>query len=155
MAYWNRIQMRRWATALANALQPGDVISLVGELGAGKTQTVQWIGEALGVDAEITSPTFSIVRHYKGRDFAINHIDLYRLSVPEELEAIDYETLLYPEDAVTLVEWASRAAEYMPRGMVEIEIIKGDGDLREIRWCATDARSCALRKATEERRTCE
>ncbi len=116
----NLDELEKFSIKLAKKLQNGDVISLIGDLGAGKTTLVQFLAKELGIDDYVTSPTFSIVNIYDG-DYQINHLDLYRLENPSELEQIDYETYFYP-DGITFIEWAKMGGDYLPDDIIEIEI---------------------------------
>jgi tRNA threonylcarbamoyladenosine biosynthesis protein TsaE len=102
----------RLGHALADLVEPGVVIGLVGPLGAGKTRLVRAIAEALGVDPEaISSPTFVLIQEYDGR-LPVYHLDTYRLPTPaafEELGVADYW-----ESGVSLVEWADRVWNLLP-----------------------------------------
>ena len=118
----NLQEMKDFAYQLAKRLDRGDVVRLDGDLGAGKTTLVQNLGEALGVKDPIVSPTFSLVRHYAGR-LPLNHMDLYRLEVSEEIEELDYEDLFYPQ-GITCIEWASRVEEYLPASLLHLRIDK-------------------------------
>lgn len=120
----NLKQLENFAKKLAQKLEKNDVISLIGDLGAGKTTLVQYLAKELGVDGYVTSPTFSIVNIYDG-DIEINHLDLYRLEDPSELEQIDYETYFYP-DGITFIEWAIMGQGYLPDEMIEITITQKD-----------------------------
>lgn len=124
--------MQAWSKRFAHTLHAGDVVSLEGTLGAGKTQVVQWIARALGADRPASSPTFSLVNHYRTPDIDVYHLDLYRLETPQELESIDYETYFYPEEAITFIEWADRAQAYLPHGMVHVQITVHEGEAREV-----------------------
>jgi len=99
-------------TALAGCLEPGDVVLLTGELGAGKTALTKGVAEGLGVVGPVTSPTFNILLVYPGR-LTLNHIDLYRLERSEELVDIDYWGTL-EADGVSVVEWGDRFPDAMP-----------------------------------------
>lgn len=116
----------------AKTLQAGDVVRLDGDLGAGKTQFVQWIGESLGVTSPITSPTFSLLQSYDSANGKIYHLDLYRLEDPQEIEGLDYEEYFYSETAITFIEWAERVEDYLPSDYIHLEIVKGKGEEREI-----------------------
>ena len=120
----NLEELEYLAKKIAENLQNGDVISLIGDLGAGKTTLVQFLAKELGVDDYVTSPTFSIVNIYDG-EYQINHLDLYRLEDSSELEQIDYETYFYP-DGITFIEWAKMGGDYLPDDMIEIEIMQID-----------------------------
>ncbi|MFA5044106.1 MAG: tRNA (adenosine(37)-N6)-threonylcarbamoyltransferase complex ATPase subunit type 1 TsaE [Kiritimatiellia bacterium] len=106
------------AAALAAELQGGAVLALHGELGSGKTCFVQGLARALGVRQPVTSPTFTIVNEYHGRRPLI-HMDLYRLSDPEELLSIDFENYLETEGLV-VIEWAERSGNWLPGNALHI-----------------------------------
>lgn len=106
--------------ALAPTLLPGDVISLSGDLGAGKTVFVQGLATAMGVDGGVTSPTFTIVHEYEGR-YPIIHMDVYRLDSFQEVLDLGFEELLDPQ-AILLVEWGEAVTPLFPRSYLEIEI---------------------------------
>lgn len=106
--------------ALAPTLLPGDVISLSGDLGAGKTVFVQGLATALGVDGGITSPTFTIVHEYEGR-YPIIHMDVYRLDSFQEVLDLGFEELLDPQ-AILLVEWGEAVTPLFPRSYLEVDI---------------------------------
>ena len=103
----------RLGRALADLVEPGMVIGLVGPLGAGETRLVRAIAEDLGVDPEaISSPTFVLIQEYDGR-LPIYHFDAYRLPTPEAFEDLgvaDY----WDSGGVSLVEWADRVRELLP-----------------------------------------
>jgi tRNA threonylcarbamoyladenosine biosynthesis protein TsaE len=116
--------------ALAGLLDPGDVVGLTGDLGAGKTRLVQGAAAALGVDGPVLSPTFMLVREYDG-DLPVHHVDAYRLSGPLELEDLGLEDVL-SADAVVFVEWADRVAAALPDSWLELVLHIHDDDRREI-----------------------
>jgi len=116
--------------ALGGLLRPGDLVCLYGELGAGKTTFVQGMARGLGVlEAYITSPTFSLVNEYEGR-LRFSHIDLYRLSSPDDLEDMGFSE--YPGEGVTAVEWPERAGEELPDERLDVRLDYGEGDSRAI-----------------------
>jgi tRNA threonylcarbamoyladenosine biosynthesis protein TsaE len=121
---------RAIGAAVARLLDPGDVVGLAGDLGAGKTRLVQGAADALGVQGPVLSPTFMLVREYDG-DPPIHHADAYRLSGPLELEDLGLEDVLSP-DAVVFVEWADRVAAALPESWLELVLHIGDDDHREI-----------------------
>jgi tRNA threonylcarbamoyladenosine biosynthesis protein TsaE len=121
---------RALAGALAVAARAGDLISLVGELGAGKTQFAKGFGAGLGVTDTIVSPSFVLMAEYRGR-LPLFHIDLYRLAGAAEALAgglVDERQ----GEGVTLIEWAERLEDAMPAGRLDV-LIEGTGDdLRRI-----------------------
>jgi tRNA threonylcarbamoyladenosine biosynthesis protein TsaE len=108
------------SAALAPTLLPGDVISLAGDLGAGKTVFVQGLAAALGVEERITSPTFTLIHEYEGR-FPVVHVDVYRLDSIQEVLDLGFEELLDPS-AVLLVEWGEAVMPLLPRRYLEVSI---------------------------------
>ncbi len=114
--------MRRLGTVLAKRLEPGDLVLLAGELGAGKTTFTQGLGEGLGVRGSVTSPTFVISRVHPatGTGPDLVHVDAYRLGSLEELDDLDLDTAL--EGAVTVVEWGTGVAERLAESRLEVVI---------------------------------
>ncbi len=101
---------------------PGDVITLAGGLGAGKTTLTKAIGRGLGVPAEcyITSPTFSLLHEYPGR-LPLYHMDLYRLAGEEEIEELGFEDYLYGE-GLCVIEWPERLGGLTPPNRLHIDL---------------------------------
>jgi len=101
---------------------PGLVVALMGDLGAGKTCFVQGMARGIGVpsDIPITSPTFSLLNPYEGR-VPFHHLDVYRLSELEELEALGFREL-FEDRAVTVIEWADRFPSALPPLYLRIQI---------------------------------
>ena len=93
---------------LAGLLRPGDVVTMTGDLGAGKTTLVRGLLEALGQQGEVPSPTFAIVQPYEELDPPVWHADLYRVEDRSELAELGLDSLA---DSVLLVEWPERAGE--------------------------------------------
>ena len=121
---------RRIAAALAPSLQPGAVLLLSGDLGAGKTAFVRGLAEGLGIDPdEVTSPTFTLVHEYRGGRLPLIHVDLYRLD-RAELDDIGLDQDL-AANGVTAVEWAERLSRHLP-GAVSVKIADQGGDFRLI-----------------------
>lgn len=111
---------RELGRVLATALAPGDIISLTGDLGAGKTRFVQGVAAGLGVDEPVTSPTFTIMKIYEG-PLPLYHFDVYRLQKITELEAIGYEEYFFGE-GVTIIEWGDKIREALPADHLRLEI---------------------------------
>lgn len=99
--------MRELGRRMADLLEPGDVLGLVGELGAGKTRLVQGILGGLGCSLPATSPTFGLVHEHTDGRLSVAHFDFYRLQHPEEVLQIGWDDYLR-SDYVLLVEWADR-----------------------------------------------
>lgn len=106
------------ARKLGERLQAGDVLTLEGDLGAGKTTFSKGLGQGLGVKRTINSPTFTIVKEYEGR-IPLYHIDAYRLEDSEE--DIGFEEY-FQGDGVTVVEWAQFIQEYLPERRLDLTI---------------------------------
>ena len=123
-------ECNNFSKRFSKTLKKGDVISLVGDLGAGKTTFTKFLGESLGINEDITSPTFNLVNMYSGK-FEFNNMDLYRIDFPEELYQIDYENYFYP-DGITVIEWAEKAGYLLPKNLVEVEILKISENSRKI-----------------------
>lgn len=115
----------------ASSLRAGDVIGLIGNLGAGKTQFVKGLAAGLGSDSEVTSPTFTLVHEHEGGRLPLYHIDLYRLGSLEEACGAGIDDFFVP-DGVAVVEWADRLPELMPRASRILRFVIGNGDIREI-----------------------
>ncbi len=111
------VAMRNFGIELGRHLKSGDVLALVGDLGAGKTHITQGIAEYFGYLHEVTSPTFALVNEYitEVEKSDLIHFDLYRLEKSEDLLEIGWEDYL-ERDAILIVEWADRFPELMPNG---------------------------------------
>jgi len=117
----------------AAGLHAGDVLALVGDLGAGKTQWVKGLAAGLGSDAEVTSPTFTLIQEYAGGRLPLYHFDCYRLDEPGELLGIGMDEYLDGR-GVVVMEWADKFPELLPAGARWIHFHIGEGDHREITW---------------------
>lgn len=128
-------EMEDFAFEFSKKLKKGQVINLIGEMGSGKTTFVSFVCKYFGI-SNTSSPTFALVNIYDGKrqgeDFSIYHLDLYRFEDPDEILDIDYENYFYPEDAITFLEWADKAEDYLPDDMIEVNIEKIDENAREI-----------------------
>ena len=106
---------------LASQLRAGDVLALSGELGAGKTVLIKGIAHGLGVEREVTSPTFTLIHEYDGGRLPLFHLDLYRLDKMEQALAIGIEEYLLPAGA-TIIEWAEKIGPLLPENSIRIHI---------------------------------
>jgi len=110
-----------FGTYLAAGLQPGDVLALSGELGAGKTVLVKGLAHGLGISQEVTSPTFTLIHEYSGGRLTLVHVDLYRLNSVEQALAIGMEEYL-EGSGVTVIEWAEKIDPLLPQRTRRIRI---------------------------------
>ena len=108
-----------WGRTLA----PGFIIAISGELGAGKTQLVKGIARGLGIDARVVSPTFALVNVYRGGRLPLFHLDLYRLSGPEQIIGAGLEEFLHA-NGITAIEWAERWFAQTPTAPGPIRRVK-------------------------------
>lgn len=103
--------------------EPGQVYSLIGDLGVGKTVFTQGVAAGLGIQEPVNSPTFTILQIYEAGRIPFYHFDVYRIGDVEEMEEIGYEDCFYGE-GVCLIEWASLIEEILPENYIRIEITK-------------------------------
>lgn len=133
------------AACVAAVVEPGDLILLIGELGAGKTAFSKAFGRSLGVAEPMTSPTFTLAREYEGR-LRLFHLDVYRLEHLSEAMDLDLPDLL-DSGGVVLIEWGDALAPILPADFLEISLRFGEGDddrsieLRPVgsNWCTREA----------------
>jgi tRNA threonylcarbamoyladenosine biosynthesis protein TsaE len=123
---------RRLGEALGRWAPDGTVFLLHGDLGAGKTTLTQGIAAGMGVAEPVQSPTFTLVGEHEGRSLRLFHLDLYRLSGPDELESLGFEQFLEPEGAVTVIEWPERAGQWLPDAYLLVELSSFGPDRRKI-----------------------
>ena len=124
------------AARLAARLAPGDVVTVSGELGSGKTTFVRGAARALGVTAPVTSPTFTIGHRYQGT-VSVSHLDLFRFTAVSAAEWGDLEP--YFEDAVVLVEWPEAGRSALPPARVSVTLEHIDPGRRRVRLDAADS----------------
>lgn len=105
---------REFGEAWAAGCQPGDILALHGELGAGKTQLVKGLAKGLGFRGEVTSPTFTLIHEYRGGRLPVYHLDLYRLETVQDALRLGVEEYLPTSDGVTVIEWPERIEELLP-----------------------------------------
>jgi tRNA threonylcarbamoyladenosine biosynthesis protein TsaE len=120
-------------------LHAGTLVTIRGELGAGKTHFIKGIARFLGIDErELTSPTFSLAHEFEcilnGKPFTLYHLDCYRFEKPEELLALGVEDYLYPKNAATIIEWPERIEKLIPKTAINVDITVMSETEREITW---------------------
>jgi tRNA threonylcarbamoyladenosine biosynthesis protein TsaE len=140
-------ETRALGERLGRALQPGDFVGLVGDLGAGKTELVRGIAEGLGVErSQVSSPTFAIVYPYEGGRLTLFHADLYRVGDFDELYATGFLDLVGPSGAM-VVEWIDRIWNAAPEDALIVTLqpaAAADPDCRTLHARAHGPRSAQL-----------
>jgi len=114
-------EMMALGAQLAGELGGGQVVTLSGDLGAGKTTLARGMLRGLGFDGRVKSPSYGLVESYEVGGLEVHHLDLYRLGEPEELDFLGLEDLL-GEHSVLLVEWPERAGGRLPEATAEVSI---------------------------------
>jgi tRNA threonylcarbamoyladenosine biosynthesis protein TsaE len=122
-------ETERIGARLANELQVGDIVTVAGELGAGKTTFVRGACRALGVDGPVTSPTFTVGHRYIGSRADVSHLDLYRFTAVSSAEWGDLEP--YFADAITFVEWPEAAGDDLGEVRAALNL-RHDGPSRRV-----------------------
>lgn len=140
---------------LGELLQGGELILLDGQLGTGKTTFAQGLAQGMGIDENINSPTFTLLKEYAGRSRpatqgtlprkgpALYHFDLYRLDNPEEIVDLGFEDYFF-SDGVCVVEWAEKAASFWPPEYLNIRMKIMSETKRGLLFIATGERYCEL-----------
>ena len=113
----------KWGESLGRKAGPGQIYTLIGDLGTGKTVFTQGFANGMGVKEYVNSPTFTILKVYDDGRLPLYHFDVYRIEEPGEMEEIGYEDYFFG-DGVTLIEWADIISELIPEDAVRIEIYK-------------------------------
>ncbi|MCD8916133.1 tRNA (adenosine(37)-N6)-threonylcarbamoyltransferase complex ATPase subunit type 1 TsaE [Staphylococcus simulans] len=139
-------QMNQFAEILTKHLQPKDLILLDGNLGAGKTTLSQFIGKHLGVKRTINSPTFNIIKSYKGTNMKFHHMDCYRLEDSEEDLGFDE---YFEDNAVIVIEWSEFIKDLLPNAFLRIQITAQDAQTRTLNIEASGQHYKALKEEVE------
>jgi tRNA threonylcarbamoyladenosine biosynthesis protein TsaE len=126
-------ETRLIAAEFARHLRAGTVLSLIGDLGAGKTEFVKGLATGLGTNDEVTSPTFTLVHEYRGGRLALFHMDFYRLNEEGELDELGFEDYL-AAGGVCAIEWGDKFPKRLPKDTVSIRFTIHDQDRRTIVW---------------------
>lgn len=115
----NLDELNHFANVLVRHLEPSDLILLNGDLGAGKTTLTQFIGKHLGVKRNINSPTFNIIKSYKGSNLKLHHMDCYRLEDSDEDLGFDE---YFQDEGITIIEWSQFIQDLLPKEHLLINI---------------------------------
>lgn len=119
---------RALGRAVAEVLEPGDLVVLTGPLGAGKTVFAQGVGAGLGVQDRVVSPTFVLARVHRGGRIPLVHVDAYRLGSVAEVDDLDLDADL--ADSVTVVEWGGGLVEQLAEAHLVVRLARADDDVR-------------------------
>lgn len=145
----NLEETEEFGIKLGKILKKGDIVCLIGDLGAGKTTLTKSIGLGLGVKEYITSPTFTLINQYKGR-VPVYHFDVYRLENPDELYDLGFDEYFYG-NGVCIIEWADKIEKLLPKDRIVLDIKRGKNvNERVISITAHGSRYKELIKELEE-----
>lgn len=131
----NENETRDFALNLAEELEAGNVLALIGDLGTGKTALTKYIAQGFGIRDSIVSPTFTIVREYTGGRLPLYHFDVYRLADSEEMFNIGAEEYFYEKGGVCVIEWADIVEDILPADTKYIYIEYGASEGERIYKC--------------------
>ena len=133
-------ETQKFASEFSKTIEMGSIISLNGDLGAGKTTFAQGFARGLGVKQHVGSPTFKLVSEYYGEKMKLFHVDCYRLSGIEDFLNMGGENLLLPESGVSLFEWASIIEGVLPNNTIIIDFkrFKDNSNKRLIKISGTN-----------------
>ncbi len=120
---WNAQETYELGKRIGQKAVPGQIYTLSGDLGVGKTVFTQGVAGGLGITEPVSSPTFTIVQIYEGGRLPFYHFDVYRIGDVEEMEEIGYEDCFFGE-GICLIEWAELIADILPEGCIRIHIEK-------------------------------
>lgn len=136
-------ETKELAGRVATQLESGDVLALYGDLGTGKTTFTSFLVDALGIEAKVQSPSFVLARVYEESESSkkgkrknsiqrVNHLDLYRLKSPENVEDLDLEGYFSQENSITVIEWPQVAEKILPLKTLKIFFEDLGGNNRKI-----------------------
>jgi len=139
-------QTRRLGAHLGALLRGGDVVCLEGELGAGKTCLAQGIGRGWGISQTLISPSFVLIREYgrPGDSLRLCHIDLYRVSGPDEAVGLGLDDVLGAPDTVCVIEWPERAREAVPHEHLWVRLTTIEPTRRALAFTASGERHAEI-----------
>ena len=133
-------QTQDLAKKLAKKIHPGSIISLIGDLGTGKTTFTKGFARQIGIKDHVTSPTFKLISEYQSPNCKLYHIDAYRMDGPEDFLNIGGEDYLTSKDSITIIEWGDLLHELLPSRTITINFkrIKYPKELRKIKISGID-----------------
>ena len=120
----NLAETEQLAYDFANLLNGGEVVTLSGDLGAGKTTFTQFLAKAFGIKEAVTSPTFTLMNSYDGDKLKLYHFDMYRIDDIDEIIETGLLEYFGKRDAVCMIEWAENIKQVLPKNIIKIEIEK-------------------------------
>ena len=122
------------AKKLARNIDPGITISLIGDLGTGKTTFTKGFARQMGIKDHVTSPTFKLISEYQGKKYKLNHIDAYRMNGPEDFLNIGGEEYLLSKHCITIIEWGDLLNDILPSKTIRVNFtrIKSPKESRKI-----------------------
>ncbi len=121
-------ETKKFAKIIAENIPIGKVIALIGNLGTGKTTFTQGFASAMGIKERVGSPTFKLVSEYSGKNGSLYHIDAYRLDGAKEFLNIGGEDYLYPQNGITIIEWADLISDLLDEKIIYIYMFRMDGE---------------------------
>ena len=127
----NLADTEKLAYDFANLLNGGEIVTLSGDLGAGKTTFTQFLAKAFGIKEAVTSPTFTLMNSYVGKRLKLYHFDMYRIDDIDEIIETGLLEYFGKKDAVCVIEWAENIKQVLPRNIIKIEIEKIDENSRK------------------------
>ena len=130
----NEKETEEFGIKLAEELEAGDCLALIGDLGTGKTTLTKAIAKGLGIADNIVSPTFNIVKEYAGR-LPLFHFDVYRLSGADDFYDIGAEEYLYDRGGISVIEWADIVEDALPENTKYIYLERGDAEEERVYRC--------------------
>ena len=116
------------AKLLAENIPIGKVIALIGNLGTGKTTFTQGFASAMGIKEKVGSPTFKLISEYTGKNGSLYHVDAYRLDGAKEFLNIGGEDYLYPENGITIIEWADLILDLLDEKIIYVHLFRVEGE---------------------------
>lgn len=125
----NLAKIPKLAKEAAKTLKGGEILALVGPMGAGKTTFVKALAKHLKIRSKVTSPTFTLMHRHQGRSFAgkkifFCHLDLYRVKNFREVKSLGIEELWNQPDSITAIEWADKIKKHWPKGTFVIKFTR-------------------------------